>query len=97
MEGSWELYALSVLLPGMGIGRALVKFVEDLARQQGIAKLWCWSLARFEAEEFYRAVGFNEGLLLRRQFYGQDCWIFAKLLDDGIDSLNFNHRSRNFK
>ncbi len=81
VEGSWELYAISVLLPGMGIGRALVKFVGDLARQQGISKLWCWSLARFEAEQFYRAVGFNEELLLRRQFYGQDCWIFGKLLD----------------
>lgn len=62
-----------------GAGRLLVNFAIDKCKKEGIPKLWCWSLARRKAEGFYEKMGFEEKLLMRKQWLGEDCWIFGKV------------------
>jgi N-acetylglutamate synthase-like GNAT family acetyltransferase len=64
-----------------GAGRALVEYAAQKCRDEGVPKLWCWSLAMYHAEEFYRKLGFGEAFLLEKQFYGKDCWLLGKVID----------------
>ena len=58
-----------------------------LCRAEGVPKLWCWSMERYQASPFYEKQGFDERHLLRRQFFGEDCWLFGKNIDlsEGIE------------
>ena len=81
-EGGAEIVAISVVssVRGAGNGKMLISAAEKWAISQSLPKLWCWSLARFEAAAFYRATGFHEAYFMRQQFFGEDCWFFGKLL-----------------
>jgi GNAT superfamily N-acetyltransferase len=61
-----------------GIGSALVQAATRKCQAEHVPKLWCWSLARFQAKPFYEKQGFDECYYLRRQYFGEDCWILAK-------------------
>ncbi|MBI4175806.1 MAG: GNAT family N-acetyltransferase [Candidatus Aenigmarchaeota archaeon] len=63
-----------------GAGRLLVGYAERMCREKGVHKLWCWSLARYKARGFYENMGFREAFLLRKQFFGEDCWLFGKVI-----------------
>ena len=81
-EESAEIYSLAVHQDhrGRDLGSSLITEIEKYAAELSIPKIWGWSLVRYNASEFYRRTGFNEMLLLKRQFFGEDCWIFGKLV-----------------
>ena len=66
-----------------GGGRKLVEFAVDKCKQEKIPKLWCWSLKRYNAIGFYEKMGFEERHLLVKQGFGEDCYFFGKLIDNG--------------
>ncbi|MDD4996462.1 MAG: GNAT family N-acetyltransferase, partial [Patescibacteria group bacterium] len=55
--GSYEIYSLVSNRPG--VGKELVRFAEKKCRREKINKLWCWSLKRYKAKDFYLKMGFN--------------------------------------
>ncbi|MBI1973062.1 GNAT family N-acetyltransferase [Candidatus Woesearchaeota archaeon] len=77
-ENSCQIYLLASKEKGGGI--ALLRFAEDLCRKTNTPKLWCWSLVRYDASVFYKKNGFEEAYLLRKQWFGEDCWFFGKVL-----------------
>ncbi len=79
-EQSCEMYALVADQRRQGVGRALLSHAERLCRERGIPKIWCWSMERYHAEGFYRKMGFTEVHLLQKQWFGQDCYFFGKIL-----------------
>ncbi len=63
-----------------GGGRDLLRFSEEYALDRNLLKIWCWSLVRYQAIGFYAKMGFTEQFLLKKQNYGEDCYIFGKVL-----------------
>ncbi len=77
-EQNCEIYLLrSTVKNG---GRTLIQYTEKLCRERNIPKIWCWSLARYNVSGFYDKMGFAECLLMRNQWYNEDCYIFGKVL-----------------
>ncbi len=64
-----------------GVGRDLIDFAERYCVRKKIPKLWCWSMCDFNAIEFYRKMGFSEQIRLKKQFFGEDCYFFGKVID----------------
>lgn len=85
VEGSFEIVALAIVpsYQRKSIGRDLLQAAETAARERRFPKIWCWALARYSSQNFYKSNGFTEAFLLRRQFYGEDCWFLGKFLIDG--------------
>ena len=79
-EGSYEIVTLATLERKGGVGSKLIKFVVDKCKKDGIPKLWCWSLIRYKAKGFYKKMGFEEDILLKKQWYGEDCYFFGKII-----------------
>ena len=77
-EQSCEIYTIASQQPGCG--RLLVKHAEALCKEQHIPKIWCWSFERYHAQGFYKKMGFEESLLMRKQWFGEDCYIFGKVI-----------------
>lgn len=63
-----------------GAGRAMVEFAVEQCKTDGVPKLWCWSLLRYQAKGFYEKMGFEESIILRKQWYGEDCYFFGKVI-----------------
>lgn len=63
-----------------GVGRKLIGFAIKKAKQKKVSKIWCWSMARFNAHGFYQKMGFEEQFLHKKHFYNEDCWFFGKVL-----------------
>jgi N-acetylglutamate synthase-like GNAT family acetyltransferase len=63
-----------------GIGTTLVEYVKQRCRDEGIPKIWAWSLDRYGLEGFAKAVGVSEAYRLQKQFFGEDCWFFGILI-----------------
>jgi N-acetylglutamate synthase-like GNAT family acetyltransferase len=82
VEGSFEIIALAVApdYQRKGIGRQLLRAAEIAASERKFPKIWCWSLAQYSSQDFYKSCGFTEAVLLKRQFYGEDCWFFGKII-----------------
>ncbi|MGC4005980.1 MAG: GNAT family N-acetyltransferase [Pirellulales bacterium] len=78
-DQSYKILALASRKKGGG--SALIRMAEAKCRAEGVPKLWCWSLARYDVSGFYKKQGFEERHLLRRQFLGEDCWFFGKVID----------------
>lgn len=78
IAGSYEIYSL--VSNKSGVGRKLVKFAEKKCRKEKINKLWCWSLKRYKAKDFYLKIGFNECYFLKKQWFGEDCWFLGKVI-----------------
>lgn len=80
-EGSYNIYTL--VSKQKGAGKLLVNLAIDICRKNSIPKLWCWSLARYAAEGFYQKMGFTESFLLHKQWDGEDCYFFGKVINMG--------------
>lgn len=78
-EGSYEIITIASQKPGAG--RRLIQFAIDKCKKDKIPKLWCWSLARYNSRGFYEKMGFDEQILLKNQWFGQDCWFFGKNIE----------------
>ena len=65
-EGSYKIYTL--VSKQKGTGKLLVNWAIDICRKNNIPKLWCWSLARYAVEGFYKKMGFAESFLLHKQW-----------------------------
>lgn len=78
VEGSLEIYTLTSKLKGTGT--KLIEFAQNYCRDHQLPKLWCWSLARYQANGFYEKMGFEERFLLKKQWYGEDCYLFGKVI-----------------
>ncbi len=78
---TYEIYALAVKEKKKGVGKALIDFAVKKCRKEGIKKLWTMSSAHYGAAGFYRAMGFDEELLMKRHYHGQDCYYFGKLVE----------------
>ncbi|MFL6197756.1 MAG: GNAT family N-acetyltransferase [Thermoanaerobaculia bacterium] len=64
-----------------GAGRALVEYAIRRCEQEGVPKLWCWSLDLYDVKDFYRKFGFTEAHRLKKQFFGRDCWFFGRIIE----------------
>lgn len=65
-----------------GAGSLLIRFAEEKCKDAGAYKLWCWSLARYNAKGFYEKMGFEESFLLKKQVWGEDCYLFGKVISN---------------
>ncbi len=79
-DGACQIYSITSVRKGAG--RAMVEFAVEECRSDGIPKLWCWSLTRYKAKGFYEKMGFEEQVLLRKQWYGEDCYFFGKVVGE---------------
>lgn len=61
-----------------GGGKVLIDFAVKKCKQKNVPKLWSWSLVRYKAKNFYRKMGFKEMFLLKKQWYGEDCYFFGR-------------------
>ena len=77
-EKSCEIYAIASNVKGGG--SELIKHAINICREKKITKLWCWSMARYQAEGFYKKMGFEERHLSKKQFYNEDYWLLVKVI-----------------
>lgn len=75
-DSSCEIYLISS--KQKGAGTALVNFAIKQCIANKIPKLWCWSLARYNAKGFYKKMGFKELFLLKKQWHKEDCYFFGR-------------------
>lgn len=68
----------SIVSKKKGCGKLLVNRAVEVCKKKKVTKLWCWSLIRYKAGGFYHKVGFEEQFLLKKQWYGEDCYFFGK-------------------
>ncbi|MGR3292555.1 MAG: GNAT family N-acetyltransferase [Candidatus Scalindua sp.] len=78
-EGSYKINTL--VSRQKGTGKLLINWAIDICRKNNIPKLWCWSLARYAADGFYKKMGFTESFLLQKQWDGEDCYFLGKLIN----------------
>ena len=79
IEESCEIDAL--ITSKKGVGKALIEFAIELCKKEGVKKIWCWSLKRYNAIGFYDKMGFKEQFLLEKQWCGEDCYIFGRVIE----------------
>lgn len=79
VEESCEIDAL--ITSKKGVGKALIDFTVDLCKKEGVKKIWCWSLKRYNAIGFYDKMGFKEQFLLEKHWCGEDCYIFGRVIE----------------
>lgn len=77
-DGACQIFAIASTVKGAG--RAMIEFAIEECKANGLPKLWCWSLLRYRAKGFYEKMGFEESTILRRQWYGEDCYFFGKVI-----------------
>jgi len=65
---------------GKGIGSALVKECESIARKKGCAKLWLFAFPDGAAYKFYKKHGFIEEARLKRHFGPSDLCFMSKFI-----------------
>jgi SAM-dependent methyltransferase/ribosomal protein S18 acetylase RimI-like enzyme len=68
---------------GQRIARRMMEVLEGLARQRGCHKLWlqtAWTMT--EAIALYKRLGYQQEGYQPRQFYGEDFFVFGKVLSD---------------
>lgn len=78
-EEACEVYVIASREPGGG--KALIQLATEECRAKMIPKIWCWSLERYGALGFWRKMGFDEELLLKKQSFGENCYIFGKTIE----------------
>ncbi|MBU1934667.1 GNAT family N-acetyltransferase [Patescibacteria group bacterium] len=80
IDGSYQIFTIATAKSNEGIGSALVEFAINKCKEDGIKKLWCWSLIRYDAKGFYESMGFEEEILLKKQWHNEDCYLFGKVI-----------------
>lgn len=77
-EGSYEIeWIVSTQKEG---GKTLIKFAINKCKKEKVKKLWCWSLAKYQAKGFYKKMAFEEIFLLKKQWHGKDCYFCGKII-----------------
>jgi len=79
VEESCEIDAL--ITSKKGVGKALIEFAIEICKKEGVKKIWCWSLKRYNAIGFYDKMGFKEQFLLEKHWCGEDCYIFGRVIE----------------
>lgn len=79
VERSYQIYTIASKKKGGG--RALVDFAVEKCRNEGITKLWAWSMVHYNVKGFYEKMGFEEEFLLKKQWLGMDCYFFGKVIE----------------
>ncbi len=80
IENKGSMYIDSIVSIKKGAGKLMINFAVDRCKTENFLKLWCWSLARYDAVGFYRKMGFEEIFLLKNQWFGEDCYIIGKVI-----------------
>ncbi len=80
-----DLAKVETLLVGhkyrrQGVGRALMYKVLEVAKRESCKKIWLETNAGWEAEKFYKGIGFEVEARLKKHILGQDSLIFVKFL-----------------
>jgi len=70
----------SIVSKKKGCGMLMINKAVELCKKNKVSKLWCWSLIRYKAKGFYDKMGFEEQFLLKKHLYGEDCYIFGKII-----------------
>ena len=77
-EGSYHIY--SIASKKNGVGRVLIDYAIKKCIKEKIPKLWCWSLKRYDCKGFWEKMNFEESFLLKKQWHGEDCYLFGKVI-----------------
>jgi N-acetylglutamate synthase-like GNAT family acetyltransferase len=78
VEGSIQIF--SIASRKKGAGKTMVEFAVRKCREEGVPKLWCWSMKAYDVKGFYEKMGFEEQYLMRKQWLGGDCYFFGKVI-----------------
>jgi len=78
IEGSYQIDTIASRQKGTG--RRLIQFAIQKCKKEKMPKLWCWSLTRYHAKGFYVAMGFEERFLLKKQWFGENCYLFGMVI-----------------
>jgi GNAT superfamily N-acetyltransferase len=63
---------------GKGVGSELLRFAEKLTKKRGLIRIWCHSLERYNAANFYQKNCWKEEDFIRDFLDRQNCFIYAK-------------------
>lgn len=77
---SSELEALATKIQNKGHGTELLKYAESLAKKRKCEKIWCYSLARYNAGRFYKNNDWKEIRFIENLFDNQACYVYEKSL-----------------
>ena len=80
IDQSYQIFTIAAIKSNEGIGSKLVEFAINKCKEDGVKKLWLWSLIRYDAREFYKKMGFEEEILLKKQWNNEDCYLFGKVI-----------------
>lgn len=80
-EDNCEIVALCAKSQRTWVGYRIIKYLENICRNQHIKKLRCRSFEEFEAQWFYNKMWFTEQYLLKQQFHWCDTRFFWKIIE----------------
>lgn len=63
-----------------GIGSQVLAFAEKLVKDRGFKKIWCYSLEKYRAGDFYKKNGWQEQEFIADFWDGQNCSVYVKYL-----------------
>lgn len=76
-----ELDALGVKEKRQGLGRQLLQFAEEQARNHGCTRIWTYSYVSHGAKGFYEKCGWTVVELIKDYTPGRDCYKLEKALE----------------
>lgn len=65
---------------GKGIGKKLVEFAENYAKEHRCHKTWLFTLDWYHAAPFYEKLGYEQEGFLKNHWHKMGCYIFGKQL-----------------
>ena len=63
-----------------GVGSKLLRFAEELAREKGLSRIWCYSFEKYNVANFYQNNGWVEEDFIQDFWDGQNCFVYGKEL-----------------
>lgn len=81
-RGVCEINALIVgkSARGLGVGTALMHRAEEIAREKRAHKMYLETGKGWDAEPFYRKLGFRKNSILPNHYFGTDFVLYEKML-----------------
>lgn len=65
---------------GRGVGQALTKKAEEIAKKNKIHKIYLHTGRGWKAVDFYEKLGYQKETRLKKHYEGQDFWVMSKFL-----------------